>query len=339
MAIGTVRAAKAYEEKALYNDNLMPTASTFEDSITWNDTQTGGAGSIVVSHDSNNFYKKDKSLKLVISNWTGTIDTGDTSLQFTVGKTGTYIISGRLRSETSFSAQNALFSFNVYVNGILTEPHRFWVNIDDAYDFVFGKWNTYFQNIALTSGDVVDIQFGVEYTGASLELNLDGLKFELQDRDNYLPTLYSYPKEQYHGWQSRVDTVNTQVIPPTTSTIVPVSIGLEENGGLTLMDVNSKITPISLGDYVICDFAFTAVTPAGSDHFCIVEFVVNGVVYRSMTIKYMKGTGLDDNIAVSYGLPVSSDFLTYGGTFNVYSDVAVTIKNRYIAVSRTHKGV
>jgi len=63
------------------------------------------------------------------------------------------------------------------------------------------------------------------------------------------------------GWQSRVDTTNTQTIPATTSTLVPITIGLESNGGISLLDANSKIIPIRAGDYIHADFSFTAETP------------------------------------------------------------------------------
>ena len=141
------------------------------------------------------------------------------------------------------------------------------------------------------------------------------------------------------GWQSRVDTTNTQTIPATTITAIPITIGLESNGGLTLLDSNSKITPIALGDFLVVNFAFTAVSPSGADHYCNILFRVNGVTYRSVTEPYLKGTGVDDDMTLSIGLPVGTDFLTYGGQFFIYSDVSVVIKNRYIAVSRTHKAL
>lgn len=141
------------------------------------------------------------------------------------------------------------------------------------------------------------------------------------------------------GWQSRVDTTNTQTIPATTNTIVPITLGLESNGGITLLDANSKIIPIRLGDYISADFSLTVVTPSGTDHYINVNFVVNGIIYRSVTFSLLKGAGIDDNCSVSFGLPVGTDFFTNGGTFQVYSDVSVDIKNRYIAVSLSHKSL
>lgn len=141
------------------------------------------------------------------------------------------------------------------------------------------------------------------------------------------------------GWQSRVDTTNTQTIPATTMTIVPITIGLESNGGITLLDANSKIVPIRLGDLIHADFSLTVVTPSGVDNYVNISFVVNGIAYRSVTFPLVKGVGIDENCSVSFNLPVGSVFFTNGGTFQIYASAGVTIKNRYIAVSLQHKAL
>lgn len=141
------------------------------------------------------------------------------------------------------------------------------------------------------------------------------------------------------GWQSRVDTTNTQVLTGATNNLISFTGILEENGGLVLMNTNSKITPIALGDAIQVDFSFTAVTPAGQDHYINVLFMVGGFVYRSNTFLLIKGAGIDDNISVSYFLPVGALFLANGGELFVNPDVAVTIKNRYVSVSRIHKSI
>lgn len=141
------------------------------------------------------------------------------------------------------------------------------------------------------------------------------------------------------GWQSRVDTTNTQSLTEATNNLISFSGTLESNGGLTLMDSNSKITPIATGDAIHVDFSFTAVTPSGADHYLNVLFIVNSVIYRSETFSLLKGSGNDDAISVSYFLPVTSTFLTNGGEFYINPDVAVTIKNRYVSALRIHKAL
>lgn len=141
------------------------------------------------------------------------------------------------------------------------------------------------------------------------------------------------------GWQSRVDTTNTQSLTAGINNLISYSGTLEENGGLTLMNSNSKITPIAFGDAVQVDFSFTAVNPTGSGHYINIFFVVNSVIYRAQTVNLLNGVGNDDNISVSFFLPVGSVFLANGGEFYLKPDVDVTIKNRYIAVSRIHKAL
>ncbi len=141
------------------------------------------------------------------------------------------------------------------------------------------------------------------------------------------------------GWQSRVDTTNTQALTGATNNLISFSGTLEQNGGLTLMNANAKITPIALGDAIQVDFSFTAIVPSGTDHFLNVLFIVNGFVYRSNTYIFKKGAGTDDYISVSYFLPVGAVFLANGGEFYINPDVAVTIKDRYISVSRIHKAL
>lgn len=97
--------------------------------------------------------------------------------------------------------------------------------------------------------------------------------------------------------------------------------------------------PLKLGDFINVDFAFTAVTPSGSGNYLTITFEVNGFAYRSEIHTFLKGAGVDDNISVSYGFPVTADFLANGGVFRINPNTAVNIKNRYISVARTHKGV
>jgi len=105
------------------------------------------------------------------------------------------------------------------------------------------------------------------------------------------------------------------------------------------MDSNAKVMPLKVGDFITVDFAFTAVTPSGTSNYLTAKFIVNGVAYRSESHTFLKGSGVDDNVSVSYGFPVTADFLANGGNFVINPNVAVTIKNRYISVCRTHKGI
>ena len=136
------------------------------------------------------------------------------------------------------------------------------------------------------------------------------------------------------GFQSRVDTTNTQSLTALTDNLISFTGTLEENGNLDLLDTNSKITPIGLNDIVSMDFSFTGVVPVGTNLFLSVFLKVDGNIFRATTLPIIKGVGLDDNFSVSWILPVGSSFLTNGAEIYVNPLVSMDIKNRYISVSR-----
>lgn len=141
------------------------------------------------------------------------------------------------------------------------------------------------------------------------------------------------------GWERYVDTVSTQSLTGNTNNTFDITGTQLSNGGLTLINTTTdKVQPLKLNDFLIVDCAFTVVTPSGSDNFIDVQFVVNGVVYGASTNLLLKGSGNDDHIRVSFGFPVESTFLVNGGTFNLVPNTNMTIKNKYISVTRTHIG-
>lgn len=164
-------------------------------------------------------------------------------------------------------------------------------------------------------------------------LSTDNLPTSLPKINDNFTELYSFT-----GFQSRVDNTNTQVLTVSTDNLISFSGTLEENGGLTLMDSNAKITPIALNDIISVDFAFTGVVPVGSNLFLSVYLKVNGNIFRATTLPIIKGVGLDDYFSVSWILPVGSDLLANGGLIYVNPVAGLTIKNRYINVSRIGKG-
>ena len=164
-------------------------------------------------------------------------------------------------------------------------------------------------------------------------LSTDNLPTGLPKINDNFTELYSFT-----GFQSRTDTTNTQSLTALTDNLISFSGTLEENGGLTLMDSNAKITPMSLNDIISVDFAFTGVVPVGTNLFLSIYLKVNGNIFRASTLPIIKGVGLDDHFSVSWVLPVGADFLTNGAEIYVNPVVGLTIKNRYISVTRIGKG-
>jgi len=140
------------------------------------------------------------------------------------------------------------------------------------------------------------------------------------------------------GFQSVSDTTNTQTLTALTDNLISFSATPEENGGLTLMDSNAKITPVGLNDIIGVDFSFTGVVPVGTNLSLSVFLKVAGVNYRSTSQPIVKGAGLDDYFSASWILPVGASFLSNGGLIYVNPVVGMTIKNRYLSVTRIGKG-
>lgn len=160
--------------------------------------------------------------------------------------------------------------------------------------------------------------------------NLDAGREKINDN---FTELYSFT-----GFQSRVDNTNTQTLTSLTDNLISFSGTLEENGGLTLIDSNAKITPMSLNDIISVDFAFTGVVPSGTNLFLSIYLKVNGNIFRATTLPIIKGVGLDDHFSVSWILPVGADFLANGAEIYVNPEAGLDIKNRYISVTRIGKG-
>ena len=233
-----------------------------------------------------------------------------------------------------------------FINSAPQTPFTITLNVGEMPN---NKYVTFSQNINLNVDDEVDFSFefardSVGTPNPNATICIDGFKLE---KDTYevggsgIPSIYTLPlnTENETGFQSRTDETNNQSLLALTDNLVSFSGILEENGGLSLLDSNAKITPIGLNDIVSVDFAFTGVVPIGTNLFLSIYLKVDGNIFRATTLPIIKGVGLDDHFSVSFILPVGADFLANGATIHVNPLVAMTIKNRYVSVTRLAKGV
>jgi hypothetical protein len=140
------------------------------------------------------------------------------------------------------------------------------------------------------------------------------------------------------GWISRSDATPV-TLGALTNNLIVITGTPESNNGLTLLDANSRITPIALGDAITVDFAFTVETPSGTDNYIEVGILVPAAgFFRNQTFPLLKGSGIDDFISVSWTLPVGATFLANGGDIVLVPNVAMDVKDLYINVCRVHKG-
>ena len=320
--------------RAEYSENILP---IMEDRTL---IITSGMANGAVNYNTNFHFDEGSSIKMDItsSGLNKFINFNLSDFIVTAPKTANYIFSYRLKKVNPTDSID--FAVEIFVNGILSTDTTYDNNLAVNGDWSNLHWNTFAQSISLNAGDVLTFRFIMNTDLLITSLYLDGLKLELDDRFLGIPSIYSKPKaKQITGYQSRVDTINTQNLTALTENLISFSGTLEQNGGLNLMNANAKVTPISLNDIISVDFAFTSINPAGTDQYINCNFVVDGVVYRSQTFPLVKGAGFEDNCSVSFVFPVTATFLANGGAFYLYPSSATTIKNRYLAVTRIGKGI
>lgn len=296
-------------------------------------TINAGGANATITKDSAFTFSTLKSTKIDFINSDARIGFTINGVSITANRTGTHCLSVRFFKTNKTASVS--FHTKVFVNSVLKANNELEYDLYSTGGFVNGVWNCYAQTIFLNAGDVVTFSFEAQTDDSDCILYVDGFKFEAT---NY-PTTFTLPNEKKTGWESKVDTTNTVALTGATDNLVSLTAPSESNGGLVFLNNVSKVQPLKLGDFLVCDLAFTVITPAGSDNFITVKFIVNGVVYGAQTFNLLKGSGNDDEIRVSFGLPVSTDFLANGGEFYINPNIEMNIKNRYISVNRTHKGI
>jgi hypothetical protein len=295
-------------------------------------TINAGGANATITKDNSFTFSTLKSTKIEFINSAAPIDFTINGVSITANRTGKHCLSIRF-----FKTDESTVAFytKVFVNGVLTTNNTLEYDLGLSGSFVDGVWNCYAQTVDLSIGDVVTFSFEANAEDENCILYVDGFKFEAT---NY-PSIFTLSKDQKTAWESKADTINTISLTGATNNLFSLTATSESNGGLVFLNSVSKVQPLKLGDFLVCDLAFTAITPSGANNFITIYFIVNSVVFGAQTFNLLKGSGNDDEIRVSFGLPVSSDFLANGGEFYINPNVDLDIKNRYISVSRTHKGV
>ena len=320
--------------------NLLSYKSLLKDnpSITFNASGVSSTGTIsdylTIQKECSSF--RTELFQNVVTGLSAYFDFGD-ALEYTATRYGNYTFSfyalkGELNVNPNYNVDVIL---KVYINSILT--HTFTKNTPIEAGSLEDL--RFVQSFDLALNDVVNFEFEIQKSSVgtpnpNIELFFTG--FQL----NYgAVTNYQLPLLSETGWQSKVDTINTQVLTANTDNLIAFTGTDSSNGGLTLMNSVGKITPIKAGDSVNADFAFSFPSPSGTTDYLSVKLKVNGVVYRAQSFNILEPTGETNYVAVSFNLPVEADFKTYGAEIFVNPNVAITISNRYLQVTRTHKGI
>jgi len=319
--------------------NLLSYKSLLKDnpSITFNASGVSSTGTITnaitIQKECSSF--RTELFQNVVTGLSAYFDFGD-ALEYTATRYGNYTFSfyalkGELNVNPNYNVDVIL---KVYINAILT--HTFTKNTPIEAGSLEDL--RFVQSFDLALNDIVNFEFEIQKPSVgtpnpNIELFFTGFQLNYGNVTNYqLPILLET------GWQSKVDTTNTQVLTANTDNLIAFTGTNSSNGGLTLMNSVGKITPIKVGDSVNADFAFSFPSPSGTTDYLSVKLKVNGVVYRAQSFNILEPTGETNYIAVSFTLPVEAEFKTYGAEFFVNPNVAITISNRYQQVTQLHKG-
>jgi len=303
---------------AKYSENLLPEFASFDSEFTWNTNVTGGTGSISAINSPNLKYKGKRGLFVSAENCDATIDVGDDRLKTTVEKTGNYLLSASLIIPSLYSATE--FSFNIFV--YKNDVTLFNFDLSAGYDgFVFDEHNIFYQNIYLEAGDEIDFKFKVgNQTGFYIEFGFDRFKLEFDDRGLFIPSRYTYPKQQ-----KNIDMFNFDYNDSgSTISYTSGNIVLENDGagsytyedeipiGVTIYDVLTNkfdFSNLNIGDTILIRSDVNITTTSANQ-------IVN---------MYME-LGQDDT---PYNIYFHSHklFKTAGSYSNITSEIRITINN------------
>jgi hypothetical protein len=325
--------------RAEYSENLLSDNSVITDQS--NIIKVSGSALSTAQKNNENFFEKSQSIK-VFNNSSAIplVFFAQNSFDFITNNDGNYILSLRVLHKQVTAFDHKL-KVNIFANGFYS--HTLELSIADTQR---NEWLTFAQSFNISNNVSIGMtfEFLIDPTDPSeqCELWLGGVKMEYDDRNLGIPSVYSLPRSWYDsktGWESKSDTTNTIALTGGVNNLFSLTATSQSNGGLIFLDNVSKIHPLRDGDAIVTDLAFTAITPSGTGNYIEVLFIVNSVVYGAQTIHLLKGSGNDDYIRVSFGFPVTNDFWINGGEFFIKPNVNLNIKDRYISVTRVHKGI
>jgi hypothetical protein len=329
-----------------YSENLLPQVALFDDTIPVNLT----SGTAVFSFIGDQNFAGGKALFITLQSY----KTTDIAFNFggalttTVNKSGNYIFSFRLLKvgNTAISFPPFTIYAKVFIDGINTDDIECHMSSDFENDG--SKWVSFSQNISLNNTQTIDFSFYIDadlsFPFDNLNFYLDGLKLEYDDRFLGTPSIYSKPLVGYiekgaTGWESKTDTTNIISLTAATDNVMTLSATSDSNGGLTLLDSNSKIIPIQLNDVLSIDFACTFITPAGTERSIDVYLRVGMSFYRGYNYKLTKGASNSDFFSINWNLPCGVAVMANDVEIVLNPTSTMDYKDRYINVARTHKAI
>jgi len=180
------------ERTPQYCKNLVNKFLQFNGDFSYN-TVSGGTNG-VANNNQERVYEGEKSL-LVTFTGTGEykFNTGGTETQIEIPKDGQYLFSYAFWKDNDDATIDVGLQF--YVNGIAFANNLLEQSLHSDNGFINGQWNTYYQFLNLLEGDLITLDWTVQTDDFSgTKLYMDGLMYNLNDRNLTIPPIYQVPE-------------------------------------------------------------------------------------------------------------------------------------------------
>ena len=163
------------------NVNLLPNFAMFNDDFSWN-VVSGTATAINL----NQFQLEGERCLRIVPSTACLVNSGGSQMSFTVLEDGNHIFSIKHRNNTSTSNTQEV-TIKVYINSVATD-YTFFADSETN-----GEYRTYFSNLELVEGDVIDFAFEFQTAayGGTFKHYFDAFKFEFDSYGLGLPTVFS----------------------------------------------------------------------------------------------------------------------------------------------------
>jgi len=182
------------------------------------------------------------------------------------------------------------------------------------------------------------------YSDRYFEISIDGVFYDKKDDLSFvLADLLSVGVfSSDTGFESAYLNA-TQAITANTDTVLTIAGSVQtQNGNIDLIDLaNNVITPEFVDDVLMIDISLPFVTPAGTNNYVslILRVKTTGQIYRGRTHSMLKGSGNQDFLTASWGVPINADAQANGLEIIINSNVNFTISQKFVSVTRVHKVV
>ena len=177
------------QETARYSDNLLSVFCDFNEEFIWNKV-SGVSNTGVIENNSQERYGGERSIKIPFINTGECIfNAGGIQMKRATLKAGLYLLSYRFFKDNNDA--EIVVKVQMYVDGTLFPQNEIIQTLSTDNGFVNGEWNTFYQEITLTGLSNVDFAFSVQSNITGVNLYIDGLKLEINDRNLNVPSIYS----------------------------------------------------------------------------------------------------------------------------------------------------